>query len=110
MVTTSPCLSTKFLLPRQIIDANQVYDTLNLGRRIDVLWPDEGMRKRGGRSFWGHWVPVEGMEGTVVHTWTPHHPDPRLRSHVDRCILLVQIEDKFVPVAQGAVQDLGAEV
>lgn len=53
---------------------------------------------------------MEGMEGPVVHTWTPHHPDPRLRSHVDRCILLVQIEDKFVPVAQGAVQDLGAEV
>lgn len=94
----------------RIIDANQVYDTLNLGRRIDVVWPDESMRKRGGRSFWGHWVPIEGMEGSVVHTWTPHHPDPRLRSHVDRVILLVQIEDKFVPVAQSAVQDLGAEV
>ncbi|KAG7159248.1 Pecanex-like protein 1-like [Homarus americanus] len=94
----------------RIIDANQVYDTLNMGRRIDVVWPDEGMRKRGGRSFWGHWVPVEGMEGPIVHTWTPHHPDPHLRSHVGRVILLVQIEDKFVPVAQSAVQDLGAEV
>ncbi|XP_066985160.1 pecanex-like protein 1 isoform X3 [Macrobrachium rosenbergii] len=94
----------------RIIDANQVYDTLNLGRRIDVVWPDEEMKKRGGRSYWGHWVPVEGMEGPIVHTWTPHHPDPRLRSHVGRVIFLVQIEDKYVPVAQSAVQHLGAEV
>lgn len=36
----------------RIIDANLVYDGLNLGRRIDVVWPDEAMRSRGGRSFW----------------------------------------------------------
>ena len=94
----------------KIIDANQVYDTLNLGRRIDVVWPNEMMQSRGGRGYWGNWVPIEGMEGPVVHTWTPQHPDPRLRSHVDRTILLVKIEDKFVPVAQSGTQDLGAEV
>lgn len=50
----------------RIIDANQVYDGLNLGRRIDVLWPDdEVMRQRGGRSYWKNWVPEDGMEGVV---------------------------------------------
>ena len=90
----------------QIVDANQVYDTLNLGRRIDVQWPDERMRSRGGRNFWGHWVPIEGMEGPVVHTWVPYHPDPKLKSHVDKTIVLVQIEDKYVPVVKSAVQEI----
>jgi len=49
----------------RIIDANLVYDGLNLGRRIDVVWPDESMRSRGGRSFWQCWVPEDGMEGLV---------------------------------------------
>jgi len=48
-----------------IIDANQVYDGLNLGRRIDVVWPDEFMRSRGGRSYWQNWVPEDQMEGLV---------------------------------------------
>ncbi|VVC93426.1 unnamed protein product [Leptidea sinapis] len=46
----------------------------------------------------------------VVHKWTPNHRDPKLRSHVDKCILLVQIDDKFVPIAENCVQDLGDEV
>lgn len=64
------------------------------------------MRGLGGRNVWGNWVPVEGMEGFVVHTWRPHHPDPKLRSHVDRTIYLVKIEDYFVPIAKSAVRDL----
>lgn len=87
----------------QITDANQIYDTLNLGRRIDVLWPDEEMRARGGRNRWGRWVPVEGMEGPVVHRWIPHHPNPLHRSHVDRSILLVLIAGYYVPVAEDGV-------
>lgn len=86
-----------------------MYDTLNLGRRIDVIWPDEWMRSRGGRNFWGNWVPLEGMEGTVIHTWKPHHPDPKLRSHIERTIYLVQIQDKYVPVAKNAVRDVTGE-
>lgn len=46
----------------------------------------------------------------VVHKWTPNHRDPKLRSHVDKTILLVQIDDKFVPIAENCVQDLGDEV
>ncbi len=32
------------------------------------------------------------------------------RSHVDKTILLVQLGDKFVPIAESGVIDLGAEV
>jgi len=49
----------------QIQDPNQVYDAINLGRRIDVVWPDERMRARGGRSHWRDWLPERGMEGQV---------------------------------------------
>ncbi|KAL0829074.1 hypothetical protein ABMA28_003937 [Loxostege sticticalis] len=87
-----------------------VYDCINLGRRIDVQWPSEYQRERGGRNFWGSWVPLAGMDGLVVHKWTPNHRDPKLRSHVDKSILLIEIDDKFVPIAESCVQDLGDEV
>ncbi|KAI5642872.1 pecanex-like protein 3 [Phthorimaea operculella] len=93
-----------------IIEPLGVYDCINLGRRIDVQWPSEYQRERGGRNHWGSWVPQAGMDGLVVHKWTPNHRDPLLRSHVDKSILLVQIEDRFVPIAETAVQDLGDEV
>ncbi|CAB0008238.1 unnamed protein product [Nesidiocoris tenuis] len=81
---------------KQVIDPNQVYDCINLGRRIDVVWPDEKMRAQGGRSQWGDWVPQPGMEGQVVHKWTPCHRDITRRSHVDRIILLVKIDDSLL--------------
>jgi hypothetical protein len=49
----------------QIIDPNQVYDTINLGRRIDVLWPSPTIRNQGGKSYWKSWLPEMGMEGQV---------------------------------------------
>jgi hypothetical protein len=57
IITLLPC--------SQIQDPNQVYDAINLGRRIDVVWPDERMRARGGRSHWRDWLPEKGMEGQV---------------------------------------------
>jgi len=57
-----PC-SNSVMLCLQIQDPNQVYDAINLGRRIDVVWPDERMRARGGRSHWRDWLPEKGMEG-----------------------------------------------
>ncbi|XP_031359029.1 pecanex-like protein 1 isoform X1 [Photinus pyralis] len=94
----------------KIVDPNLVYDCINLGRRIDVSWPDENMRAKGGRSHWRDWLPESGMEGQVVHRWSPCHRDPSRRSHVDRTILLVKIDDKYVPIAESGVQNLGAEV
>lgn len=57
-----------------ILEPLGVYDCINLGRRIDVLWPSEYERERGGRNYWGSWVPRAGMDGMVsclsynVHT------------------------------------------
>ena len=42
-----------------------MYDNINLGRRIDPLWPDEFWRSKGGRNNWKDWLPEEGMEGIV---------------------------------------------
>lgn len=50
----------------QIIDPLLVYDNINLGRRIDPLWPDEKWRAKGGRNDWKDWLPQEEMEGPVI--------------------------------------------
>ncbi|EDO36443.1 predicted protein [Nematostella vectensis] len=94
----------------QLIDTGQVYDSINLCRPIDVQWPSEQMRIKGGEKFWKDWHPEEGMVGVVVHRWLPNHPDPARRSHVNRTILLVKIEDHYVPVAESGVSDVSCEV
>ncbi|XP_064621323.1 pecanex-like protein 1 isoform X3 [Lineus longissimus] len=94
----------------QITDPAQVYTNINLGRRIDVLWPNEDWRQMGGKNHWNGWRPEKGMEGTVVHRWMPCHREQVKRSHVDKTVLLVQITDKYVPIAEIGVTDLGAEV
>ena len=87
----------------------QIYDSINLGRRIDVIWPNEQMRLNGGRNVWSGWTPGVGMTGLVVHRWIPRHSDTRQRSHIDKCILLVHIDkyDKFVPIAEHGVRFTG---
>merc|ERR1719234_2607532 len=76
---------------------------MNLGRRIDPQWPDPEWRARGGRNAWGVWIPLENMEGPVVHRWTPCHQHPLHRSHTDKTILLVKLGERYVPIAESAV-------
>jgi len=90
----------------RILDPLLVYDNMNLGRRIDPLWPITDWQAKGGRSAWKDWIPLEGMEGQVVHRWTPSNPLPLHRSHIDRTILLLKLDDKYVPIAESAVQFL----
>ena len=94
----------------QLNDVSQVFDSINLGRRIDVQWPNEDWRQNGGRNRWNGWMPEKGMEGTIVHRWVPCHREVGKRSHVDKTILLVQIVDKYVPIAEAGTTYLGAEV
>lgn len=103
---------SKDALPQKvrITDTTKVFPNINLGRRIDVQWPNEEWKQNGGKSGWSTWSPASGMEGTVVHRWEPCHRETMKRSHVDKVILLVQISDKFVPIAEAGVLDLGAEV
>lgn len=46
----------------------------------------------------------------VIHRWVPCSRDPGSRSHIDKTILLVQVEDKIVPIIETGVIELGAEV
>ncbi|XP_050407422.2 pecanex-like protein 1 [Patella vulgata] len=94
----------------RLMDPQQIFDNLNLGRRIDVQWPNEDWKQNGGKNCWNDWRPSKGTEGSVVHRWVPGHRDPNKRSHVDKTILLVQIGERYVPVADSGVLELGAEV
>lgn len=94
----------------QIVDTSQILDSVNLGRRLEMQWPREEWKQNGGKNSWGDWVPRAGMEGTVVHRWTPNHRDLSKRSHLDKTILLVQLNEHYVPISESGVADLGAEV
>ncbi|XP_054986010.1 pecanex-like protein 1 isoform X5 [Sorex araneus] len=94
----------------QIVDPSQVLDAINLSKRKELQWPDEGIRLKAGRNSWKDWSPQEGMEGHVIHRWVPCSRDPGTRSHIDKTVLLVQIDDKYVTVIETGVLELGAEV
>nr|XP_057913037.1 pecanex-like protein 1 isoform X2 [Doryrhamphus excisus] len=94
----------------QITDPGQVLENINVSKRKELQWPDETLRLRAGRTCWRDWSPQEGMEGHVVHRWVPRCRDPAKRSHTDKTILLVQVEDKLVPIMETGVIELGAEV
>ncbi|XP_040915965.1 pecanex-like protein 1 isoform X5 [Toxotes jaculatrix] len=94
----------------QIVDVSQVLENINLSKRKELHWPDETMRLRAGRTCWRDWSPLEGMEGHVIHRWVPCSRDPANRSHIDKTILLVQVEDKLVPIIETGIIELGAEV
>ncbi|XP_078089549.1 pecanex-like protein 1 isoform X4 [Mustelus asterias] len=94
----------------QIIDTGQVMEAINMSKRRELHWPDEVIRMRAGRISWKDWSPQEGMEGNVIHRWVPCSREPSSRSHIDKTILLVQIEDKYVPIIETGVLELGAKV
>uniref|UniRef100_A0A3B4Y4T4 Pecanex-like protein n=1 Tax=Seriola lalandi dorsalis TaxID=1841481 RepID=A0A3B4Y4T4_SERLL len=87
-----------------------VLENINLSKRKELQWPDETLRLRAGRTCWRDWSPSEGMEGHVIHRWVPCSRDPANRSHIDKTILLVQVEEKLVPIIETGIIELGAEV
>jgi len=49
----------------------------------------------------------------VVHLWIPNHRDLSKRSHVDKTIVLLKIDEpslRYVPIAETGILDLGPEV
>ncbi|XP_075879433.1 pecanex-like protein 1 isoform X2 [Nelusetta ayraudi] len=94
----------------QIVDVSHVLENINLSKRKELQWPDEALRLKAGRTCWRDWSPLEGMEGHVIHRWVPCSRDAACRSHIDKTILLVQVEDKLVPIIETGVIELGAEV
>jgi len=63
-------IRNSFFYFEQIVDPLQVYDNINLGRRIDPMWPNEDWRLKGGRNSWKDWLPEEEMEGIVSITFS----------------------------------------
>lgn len=101
---------------RQIKDVSLIYESLDkplgvTGQTV-VVWPEEDWRRRGGRIGWKEWRPEKGLEGSVVHRWTPSNPDHTKRSHMDKVILLLRVLDGkyYVPVAEAGVVNVGDEV
>ncbi|XP_053331626.1 pecanex-like protein 1 isoform X2 [Spea bombifrons] len=94
----------------QIVDPSQVLEGVNISKRKELQWPDELVRLKAGKNSWKDWSPQEGMEGHVIHRWVPCSRDPCNRSHIDKTILLIKIEDKYVAVVETGVLELGAEV
>lgn len=40
------------------------------------------------------------MVGHVVHVWVPNHKEELFRSHVNRCVYLIEIGEHYVPVEE----------
>ncbi|XP_043554078.1 pecanex-like protein 1 isoform X4 [Chiloscyllium plagiosum] len=106
----TPAKKDEVIYKVQIIDTGQVMEAINVSKRRELHWPDEAIRMRAGRISWKDWSPQEGMEGYVIHRWVPCSREPSSRSHIDKTILLVQIEDKYVPIIECGVLELGAKV
>ena len=90
----------------QITDTSQVSYRYSRFGAASIMWPKEEWREKGGPgpSGWGdYWSPKVGYLGTVVHIWKPNHRDPVQRSIVDKVILLVEIGDRYVPIADTGV-------
>lgn len=113
-VLQAPTISVQVATPPRIplnrkviiVDAGEIYDYLDMGRRIDVAWPSEHMRLCGGRSSWKKdWLPQEGMVGYVVHFWQPNHPDSNFRSNFNRTLYLIQIGDHYVPIGEIGIKE-----
>lgn len=47
------------------MDLSQILEGINLSKRKELQWPDEGIRLKAGRNSWKDWSPQEGMEGHV---------------------------------------------
>ncbi|XP_064920529.1 pecanex-like protein 1 isoform X17 [Columba livia] len=105
-----PMWKGQFTSKHGLMDPSQVLEGINVSKRKELQWPDEVIRLKAGRNSWKDWSPQEGMEGHVIHRWVPCSRDPSSRSHIDKTILLVQIEDKYVAVVETGVLELGAEV
>lgn len=80
-------------------------DILDFGEDCAVIWPNEQMRKRGGRAAWKDWKPRAGMVGFVVHFWVPNHVDPRYNTSLSRIIYLLEIGSYYVPVGEYGLRE-----
>ena len=87
-----------------LTDASELFETFNEGW---LQWPDKAWLRKAVKNSWKHWRPTEGVTtGEVVHEWRPFHIQAISRSHIDKVILLVRVNnsDNFILVKEQGVQ------
>lgn len=52
-----------------------------------VAWPKPEWRMLGGQTAWKFPI-ANGVQGLVVHSWSPFHPNKLLRSHAGHIFLV----------------------
>ena len=78
----------------KIIDAGQLYSTIN--RTNCLSWPNEQIKRAGGKDGWGSFYPKNGDIGTIVAEMT--HCDSGKK------IYLLKIGNYYAPVGYDGVQ------
>jgi hypothetical protein len=53
---------------RKITNEKKIYSTINEDDKLEG-WPSAKIKKSAGKSAWGDWLPKNGMDATVVHSW-----------------------------------------
>ena len=78
---------------KQVVLTNveEVFETFNEGW---LQWPDKSWLRKSLKTSWKYWYPVEGItSGEVIHEWRPFHITATSRSHIDKVILLVRVNE-----------------
>lgn len=74
-----------------ITNVEEVFETFNEGW---LQWPDKSWLRKSLKTSWKYWYPVEGVtSGEVIHEWRPFHITATSRSHIDKVILLVRVNE-----------------
>lgn len=96
----------------QITNVTRVTEALDSGLHTRLHWPNHisWLRERCSAKHWDCWFPREGMVGDILYLWKPNDEDKYRRSHLNKTIYLLRIEDCVVPVLQDGVALLGENV
>ena len=54
-------------------------------------------------ASWDGWYPHENMIGDILYHWEPGHEDIDRRSHMDKKIYLLKVEDYIVPIVEDGI-------
>ena len=73
-----------------ITDETEIFDNINPNW---LRWPEPQLATKADKKHWKSWRPQEGMEGEVVHEWRPFHIEAVKRSHIDKVIVLLKMND-----------------
>ena len=80
-----------------VVNLSEVFESHHL-----LKWPPSLQQVSRGMNK--SYRPQEKAEGKVLHEWRPFHPRSECRSPLDKCVLLVKIEDQHVLVREPGIE------